>query len=63
MLYRAAALTADHLGLRIRIESGSETVVGRIAQIGHRQVGNPPTDVETLLDLDLLDDSIIGPGG
>jgi len=31
MLYRAAALTADHLGMRITIESGGETVVGRIA--------------------------------
>ena len=59
MLYRASALTADHLGLRIRIESGGETVVGRIAQIRHRQVGNPPSDLETLLDVDVPDD--IGP--
>ena len=58
MLYRASALTADHLGLRIRIESGGETVVGRIAQIRHRQVGNPPTDVETLLDIDVHGDLI-----
>ena len=56
MLYRAAALTADHLGMRITIESGGETVVGRIAQIRHRQVGNPPTDVETLLDIDVHGD-------
>ena len=56
MLYRTAALTADHLGLRIRIESGGETVVGRIAQIRHRQVGNPPSDLETLLDVDVPDD-------
>lgn len=60
MLFRAAALTADHLGLQIRIESSGETVVGRIAQIRHRQVGNPPTDLETLLDVDVPDD-VIGP--
>ena len=60
MLYRAAALTADHLGMRITIESGGETVVGRIAQIRHRQVGNPPSDLETLLDVDVPDD-IVGP--
>lgn len=56
MLCRAAALTADHLGLRIRIESDGETVVGRIAHIRHRQVGNPPTDLETLLDVDVHGD-------
>ena len=27
MLYRAAALPADHLGMRITIESGGETLV------------------------------------
>lgn len=53
MLCRAAA---DHLGLRIRIESDGETVVGRIAHIRHRQVGNPPTDLETLLDVDVHGD-------
>jgi len=51
---------AGFIGFHVadRLLARGETVVGRIAQIRHRQVGNPPTDVETLLDIDVHGDLI-----
>ena len=37
---RAAELTADHLGRRVRIDPGDQTVVvARLVRVRHKQVG------------------------
>ena len=50
---RAAELTADHLGLRVKIDPREESIVtGRLVRIRHRQVGFAATpETETRLEL------------
>jgi hypothetical protein len=51
---RAAELTADHLGRRVSIDAGDQTIVtGRLVQIRHKQVGFDATpETETRLELE-----------
>jgi hypothetical protein len=58
---RAAELTADHLGRRVRFEPGDQTVVtGRLVRIRHKHVGFAVTpDTETRLDIEGPEDQLI----
>jgi hypothetical protein len=58
---RAAELTADHLGRRIRIDPGDQTfVTGRLVRIRHKQVGFDATpDTETRLEIEGPEDQLI----
>jgi hypothetical protein len=58
---RAAELTADHLGRRVRIDSGDQPVVtGRLVRIRHKQVGFAAIpDTDTRLDVEGAADQLI----
>ena len=55
MAIRAAELTGDHLGRRLRLDYSNDDqtfVIVRIIKIRHKQVGNPAdSETETRLDL------------
>jgi hypothetical protein len=61
---RAAELTADHLGRRVRIDLGDQTfVTGRLVRIRHKQVGFDATpDTETRLEIEGPEDQRITVG-
>ena len=61
---RAAELTADHLGRRVRIDTGDQTfVIGRLVRIRHKQVGFAATlDTETRLEIEGPEDQLITVG-
>jgi hypothetical protein len=59
MEIRAAELTADPLGRRIRIDYSNDDdetfVIARIVKIRHKQVGKPAdAEIGTRLDLEVL---------
>jgi hypothetical protein len=58
---RAAELTADHLGRRLRIDPGDQTLImGRLVRIRHKQVGFAATpDTNTRLELEGPEDQLI----
>jgi hypothetical protein len=58
---RAAELTADHLGRRVRIDPGDQTfVIGRLVRIRHKYVGFAATpDTETRLEIEGPEDQLI----
>jgi hypothetical protein len=58
---RAAELTADHLGRRVRFDPEDQTVVtGRLVRIRHKYVGFAATpDTETRLEVEGPEDQRI----
>jgi len=59
---RAAELTADHLGRRVRIDPGDQAfVIGRLVRIRHKQVGLAAAtpDTETRLQIEGPEDQLI----
>ena len=59
---RAAELTADHLGRRVRIDPGDQTLItGRLVRIRHKQVGLAAAtpDTETRLRIEGPEDQLI----
>jgi hypothetical protein len=59
---RAAELTADHLGRRVRIDPGDQTtfVIGRLVRIRHKYVGFAATpETETRLEIEGPEDQLI----
>jgi hypothetical protein len=58
---RAAELTADHLGRRMKIDPGNQTLItGRLVRIRHKQVGLAATpDTETRLEIEGPEDQLI----
>jgi hypothetical protein len=63
MEIRAAELTGDHLGRRIRLDYSNDDqtfMIARLPKIRHKQVGNPAdSETETGLDLQVLNDKRI----
>ena len=58
---RAAELTADHLGRRVRIDPGDQTVVvARLVRVRDKQVGFAASpDTDTRLELEGPEDQLI----
>jgi hypothetical protein len=58
---RAAELTADHLGPRVRIDPGDQRfVIGRLVRIRHKYVGFAATpDTDTRLEIEGPEDQLI----
>jgi hypothetical protein len=61
---RAAELTADHLGRRVRIDPGDQSfLMGRLVKVQHRQVGNPAApETETRLDVEVVGEQVVTVG-
>jgi hypothetical protein len=63
MEIRAAELTADHLGRRIRLDYSNDDqtlVIARIVKVQYKQVGNPAdSETETRLHLEILNNQRI----
>jgi hypothetical protein len=57
---RAAELTADHLGRRVKLDSGDQVVTGRLVRIRHKYSGFAATpDTETRVEIEGPEDQLI----